>query len=326
MKKTVLVPMLSVLLSVFSTVGINAQKANDQYGFGDRAFLIQSAVDSGKSANGFWDVPGKPGKTNGNLSDGRLVKKWLEMQVWQREKGDPNDRLFTFSPGQGGSAGKYSIKFARNRNWGVNYITGTGKIEARAGISFFEIKHIARDRWKIYVKPGYVICLDKGSTKNGSKLVVKPDHNGNDAIWVFYDLATLRSFIPASTAEKKVIKQTLTDALMSEYAMGQYFRHVDAQKFTSENSNSELQEWLNNLEVKDQWPAIYNIISAARDNTDTSAKRYILKAVAEATVKPGSGFIENTLKSAFQKKISQEAANEKDAASKKFIQQISGKF
>ena len=108
--------------------------------------------------------------------------------------------------------------------------------------------------------------------------------------------------------------------------MGQYFRHVDAQKFTSENSNSELQEWLNNLEVKDQWPAIYNIIRAARDNTDTSAKRYILKAVAEATVKPGSGFIENTLKSAFQKKISQEAANEKDAASKKFIQQISGKF
>lgn len=188
-------------LLFFITAG-KALHAEDQYGFGDRAFLIQSALETGKSAKGFWDVPGNPRKTNGNLTDLRKVKKWLQIQVWDREKGDPDDRLFSFIPGNGNNAGKYQIKFARERDFGVEYVTGTGTIEVRSGSSYFEFKHLGGDKWKIYVKPGYVLCLEKNTAKNGTKLTLKRDHIGNDAVWVFYDLATLRSYIPPRKAEE----------------------------------------------------------------------------------------------------------------------------
>jgi hypothetical protein len=52
-----------------------AQQAFDQYGFGDRAFLIQSAMETGKSANGFWDIPGTPGCCSFILSESRCICK-----------------------------------------------------------------------------------------------------------------------------------------------------------------------------------------------------------------------------------------------------------
>ncbi len=221
MKKKILkLAAVSALILILSATAGMAQEAFDQYGFGDRAFLVQSALESGKSAKGFWDIPGTPGKTNGNFTDNRKVKKFLEMQIWDRQKGDPDDRVYTFGAGVGSQAGKYSIGFARQRHWGVNYIEGTGKIEVRFIKDSFEIKHMGGDKWKIYVKPGYVLCLEKNTSKNGTKLTAKPDHNGKDALWVFYDLATLRSFIPA-----RIIKPEPVSAIPDFFIKNQKFEY-----------------------------------------------------------------------------------------------------
>lgn len=323
-KKSIGILAASFLFFVFFISGGFSQQANDQYGFGERAFLIQSALEAGKSAYGFWDVPGTPRKSDGNLKG----TKWLEMGVYQREKGDPDDRLFTFRPAQGNGAGKYFIYFARERNWGINYVEGTGKIEARSRADYFEIKHMGGDRWKIYVKPGYVMCVDKNTAKNGTKIVVKPDHSGNDALWVFYDLATLRSFIPAKK-EKEVtvkIKMTLPEAIAGKNPSLQYFEYADDQKFLTENKNGELQAWFSSFEAQDQWSTICLVIKSVQKNGDINAKRAMLKAISEVTVKPGSGFLENTLKSTLKNEISKYADAEKDAQSKILITGIANKF
>jgi hypothetical protein len=318
---------VSILMTVFFMTAGYAQKAFDQYGFGNRAFLVQSALEARKSAKGFWDVPGVPRKTNGNLKG----TKWKEMQVWNREKGDPDDRLFSFSPGQGGAAGKYFIRFARKRHWGVNYISGTGKIEARLGNDSYELKHMGGDKWKIYVKPGYVLCLKKNTAKNGTKLTLKPDHNGKSAIWVFYDLATLKSFIPASNrssrANNSSYKGTLKDSIAYKNPATQYFRQADAAKFNGENANGELQAYLNDMRTtSDQWGAILNIVKAVKGNRDTAARRSMYKAVSEASVKAGSNFAENLIKGKFVEQIKAVARREKDSVAKRYLNALTGKF
>jgi hypothetical protein len=321
---------VSISIFMFAAADSFAQQAFDQYGFGDRAFLIQSALETGKSANGFWDVPGTPGKTNGNLTDGRTVKNWLEMQVWNREKGDPNDRLFTFRAAQLSGAGKYFIYFARERSWGVNYVEGTGKIEPRTRADYFEIKHMGGDKWKIYVKPGYVMCVDKNSAKNGSKIVVKPDHNGNDAVWVFYDLATLKSFIPASNrssaSTNSSYKGVLKDSISYKTPGTQYFEQADGAKFNSENANGELQTYLNDMKTSDQWAAVLNLVKAVKNNKDTEARRSMYRAISEADIKAGSSFAENLLKGEFVKQINDVARTEKDPDAKGYIAAIAGKL
>lgn len=320
--KTLIVSALMLLFSV----SVFAQQAYDQFGFGDRAFLIQSALEVGKSANGFWDVPGTPRKTDGNLKG----SKWMEMNVWNREQGDPDDRLFTFSPGQMSAAGKYFIRFAREVQWGVNYIPGTGKIEARSAVDAFELKHLGGDKWKIYVKPGQVLCLQQNTAKNGTKLTVKPDHNGNDAVWVFYDLATLKSFIPASNnrpaAGNSSYKGTLATAIAYKSPGTQYFEQADGAKFNGENVNGELQTYLNNMNTSDQWAAVLNLVKAVKNNKDTEARRSMYKAISEADIKAGNSFAENLLKGEFVKQINDTANSEKDASAKGYITLIAGKI
>ncbi|PKL19298.1 MAG: hypothetical protein CVV49_01565 [Spirochaetae bacterium HGW-Spirochaetae-5] len=310
---------VSISIFMMSAVNIYAQQAFDQYGFSNRAFLIQSALEAGKSGYGFWDVPGTARKTDGNLKG----TKWMEMGVYQREQGDPDDRLFSFSPGQNSAAGKYFIRFAREMNWGVNYIPGNGKIEARSGIDAFELKNIGGDKWKIYVKPGYVMCVDNNSAKNGSKIVVKPDHNGNDAVWVFYDLATLKSFIPASTrsssSTNSSYKGVLKDSISYKTPGTQYFQMADGEKFKNENANGELQAYLNDMKTSDQWAAILNLVKAVKDNKDVEARRSMYKAISEAEVKAGSNFAENLLKGKFVEQINDVARSEKDSTAKGYI-------
>ncbi len=322
MIRKILRTLFAAAVLLFSTE-IFAQQAVDQYGFGNRAFLIQSALEAGKSAYGFWDVPGTPGKTDGNLKG----SKWMEMGVYQREKGDPNDRLFTFRAAQASAVGKYFIYFARGGSWGVNYIEGTGKIEARSRADYFEIKHMGGDKWKIYVKPGYVMCVDNNSAKNGSKIVVKPDHNGSDALWVFYDLATLRSFIPASTSSStSSYKGMLKDSIATKNPGTQYFEYADVAKFNSENANGELQAYLNNKETSDQWAALLDLVKAVGRNKDTEARRSMFKAMSEANIKPASNFAERLLQGKFAEQINAVGKSEKDSVAKGYVTTIAGKI
>jgi hypothetical protein len=317
----------SATLLVFPAVNGEAQQAVDQYGFGQRAFLIQSALESGKSANGLWDVPGKPGEAGNFKYDSK--KDWSHMGVWQREKGDPKDRLFSFSPAQGSAAGRYFIKFARDYHWGVNAIEMTGKIEARSRADHFELKNVGGDRWKIYYKPGVIVCLDKPTAKNGTKLVLRSDHSGAHTEWVFFDAATSKSFIPvaAPVVSAPVIKTTLAEALRNQDAAGQYFRHADAGKFNSENASGEVQSYLNGIaKPTEQWNAIKRIVDSACNNKDMAAKRSMLKALSEVQVKPGGNFGENLLKGALAKQLGDMAGVERDAESKTYLNRIKDGF
>ena len=214
MKKTYcMLAFVSALILIFSAAGVNALEV-DEFGFNKRSFIIQSALEPNTSIKGFWDLPGRPGKDAGNLKrtkkqDG--AKGWLKMQVWQREAGDPADRRFTIYPAH--EKGRYYINFTKffgTKDFWMLCTDETGtKVEGRIGIETWEVKYIGNYKWKIYgassKTKGKVLCLESRTAKNGTKLVLKPDHNGADAEWVFYDTATNRSFAPVSVSKPEPV-------------------------------------------------------------------------------------------------------------------------
>ncbi|HPR38865.1 MAG TPA: hypothetical protein PLT13_14810 [Spirochaetota bacterium] len=316
----------AAVVFVFSAADSFAQQAVDQYGFGNKVFMIQSALEVGKSANGLWDIPGTPKKTDGNLKG----SKWLQMGVYQREKGDPEDRVFNFRAAQGSAVGRYFIYIGRGGYWGVNAIDMTGKIEARSRADHFELKHMGNGRWKIYYKPGVIVCLEANTAKNGTKLVLRPDQNGPHTEWVFFDTATNKSFIPVSTGNssenKFSYKGTLKAAIASKHPGTQYFQYATGDQFNSENTNGELQSYLNDKETSDQWSALLNLVKAVKDNKDTEARRSMYKAMSEANIKPAGNFAERLLQGKFVEQINAVGNSERDSLSKGYITTIAGKI
>ena len=325
-QKIIKIAAITSFMLIISAAAAIAQQAHDQFGFENRVFLIQSALEVGKSSNGLWDIPGQPGKTDGNLKG----TKWQHMGLWQREAGDPEDRLFRFRPAQGGGAGRYFISIGRSGNWGVNAIDGTGKIEARSRADHFELKHMGNGRWKIYYKSGMIIAPASPTSKNGTKLVLLPDQNGPHTEWVFFDTATNQSFIPASgsgSAGASTYQGKLETAIGSRIPATQYFEHADGAKFDSENGGGKLQTYLNNMDkASDQWSAILSIVNSIKQNKDASARRSMYQAISQANIKKGSGFAENLLKGQVAKQINDSAASERDPAAKGHLTAIGSKF
>ncbi|MFA5518008.1 MAG: hypothetical protein WDA74_02005 [Spirochaetota bacterium] len=317
---------IPAFMLIISAAAVIAQSAHDQYGFGNRVFVIQSALEAGKSTNGLWDIPGTPNKDDGNLRG----TNWLHMGLWQREAGDPEDRVFRFRAAQGSAVGRYFISIGRSGNWGVNAIDGTGKIEARSRSDHFELKHMGNGRWKIYYKSGMIIAPASPTAKNGTKLVLLPDQNGPHTEWVFFDTATNQSFIPASTSASGgnySYKGKLEDAIASRHVGSQYFQHAVAPQFNSENSGGKLQAYLNNMDkATEQWTAILNLVNAIKQNKDTEARRSMYQAISQANIKRGSGFAENLLKGQVQKQINDASAAERDTTAKGLLSQIAGKI
>ncbi len=308
---------------IFATADSFAQQAVDQYGFGNRVFMIQSSMEVGKSPTGLWDIPGAPNKTDGNLKG----SKWMSMQVWEREKRDPEDRVFRFNAAQGSAAGRYFIYVGRNSSWGVNAIDGTGAIEARTRADHFELKHLGNGRWKIFYTPNLIVCLEANTAKNGTKLVLRPNQNGPHTEWVLFDIATNKSFIPVSTTTNtSSYKGTLATAIASKEPGTQYFEYADGAKFNSENANGELQTYLNDKETSNQWAALLNIVKAVGRNKDTEARRSMFKAMSEANIKPASNFAERLLQGKFVEQINAVGNSEKDLVAKGYITTIAGKI
>jgi hypothetical protein len=325
MRKKIFSTLMSAALLSLLPLMASAQQAEDQYGFGNRVFLIQSSLEVGRSANGLWDIPGTPNKTNGNLKG----TKWLHMGVWEREKGDPEDRVFRFRPAQGSAAGRYFINVGRNTSWGVNGIDGTGAVEARTRSDHFELKHVGNGRWKIYYKPGIIVCLEKPTAKNGTKLVLRPDQNGPHAEWVFFDIATNKSFAPVSAPVATVsYKGTLKDNGIPGMAAGayQYFEYADGAKFMSENVNGELQNYLNDVggETSKQWNYILGAVKTICRNKDLAARQAMYRALSEVNIKKGNGFLEGALSGQVAKQINDIASREKDAAAKGHLKTLAG--
>lgn len=324
---TMLILAVGAFAFIFFSSSLSAQAANDQYGFSNRAFLIQSALEVSKSAKGFWDVPGKPGDA-GNFK--RPKKDWSEMGIWEREKGDPNDRLFTFQAAQGSAAGRYFIRFARDTSWGVNVNLISLKLDARSAADHFELKHVGNGRWKIYQKSGMVVCLEKNSSANGVKLVVRPDRNGPDTEWVFFDLATLRSFIPAvqqssttATQQSKSMEEVLAKHYMGR---DQYFSRVSASQFAADNADGKFKTVMEEHTPGDQWTLFAEIIRGLKRNTDVSARRAVLQTLNSVTPKEGSNFLEKALRGKMGDTIRKDAAAESDATAKALLREIADKF
>ncbi|MBN1500649.1 MAG: hypothetical protein JW982_10855 [Spirochaetes bacterium] len=319
------------LMLVGMTTSNFAQSANDQYGFGNRVFLIQSALESGKTANGLWDVPGVvDNKVKGLAPSNVLLTKknvdWKQMTVYQREPGDPADRVFVFQPGQGGSAGKYAIKFAKHPNSGVVAIVSTGKVEARTTANYFEFKYLGNGKWKIYTQPGTIICLETSSAKNGTKLVLRPDQNGPHTEWVFYDASTNQSFIPVEQSAPEKSDLTLDQVLGNDNLAQEYFSKVDAEKFLSENNESVLQTELGYRKAMEQWNFITYAVRGVKLNKDVRARRAALTAISSSEIKKGGNFAEKVLATKTAENLTKIAATEKDEICRKLINEIAEKM
>lgn len=173
----------------FLVTGTAFSESVDQYGFGDRTFLIQSALEGGKSSKGIWDLKGTKDFFKKNQNQ--------DIQVWSRDKGkDRPDRIFKFQPAGGKSKGKYFIKYAKDRNWGVNAIEVTGKVEARMRAEAFDLKYMGDGRWKIYAGEGWILSLQSLKAEDGTKVVMTPDHDLKNGQWMFFDARTNKSFVP----------------------------------------------------------------------------------------------------------------------------------
>ncbi len=212
----------AIMLILPATAGIAQEAFN--HGFGNRAFLIQSAPEVGKSANGFWDIPGTPEKTDGNFKKPK-GGKWLQIQLWQIGARNDEDRLYKFRPGRGNATGRYFISIGLSGNWGVKVIDGAGKIEAREhDEDHFELKHMGNGRWKIYYKNGMIVAPAAKSAKNGTKLVLLPDQNSLHVQWVFLDPARKIPFIPFEPKPASVIPDFFIKNQKFEYsAEGNFF-------------------------------------------------------------------------------------------------------
>jgi hypothetical protein len=210
----------------------------------------------------------------------------------------------------------------------VNGISGTAKVEARSRADSFELKHLGSGRWKIYYQPGVIVCLEKRSAADKTKLVLRPDFNGPETEWVFFDIRTNQSFIPRSMKEESTsgYNGTLKAAISTKHVGTQYFQMADGTKFESENANGELQAYLDDLDTSAQWTAVLDIVRAVPSNRDTAARRSMYKALAESNIKKGSNFAENLLKGQVVKQINQAGAKEKDPVAKKYLNALAGKF
>ncbi len=172
----------SAALLVFPAVNGEAQQAVDQYGFGQRAFLIQSALESGKSANGLWDVPGKPGEAGTSSMTRRRTGR-----TWAYGSGRRAIRKTVCSPSALRRERRGQVFYQIRPRLSLGCERDRNDREDRGALPRrpFRAEERRRDRWKIYYKPDVIVCLEKPTAKNGTKLVLRPDHSGAHTEWVF---------------------------------------------------------------------------------------------------------------------------------------------
>ncbi len=319
---------ICILISVLFIFSATAYtKAHDQYGFGNREFLIQSALEAGKSTRGIWDLPG----TKNFFKRG----KWKQVQIWARDKGkDRKDRLFKFTPAGGSAEGRYFIKYAKEKYWGVNYIGGTGKVEARFSADHFELKHLGNGRWKIYVDKNTILAIDNMKAKNGAKIVAVRDSNSKNAQWVFFNARTNKSFIPRMISPRNGFNssnngkssQSLESALGQKRGPAKYFTHVSASQFRLDNRNNIMKIFYEGYGTADQWNHILDTVKAAKYNRDTGARREIYNALNTVSVKKGSVLLNATIKPRVKKGVAESVKSERDAIAKKYLMSIENKF
>ena len=159
---------------------------------GINRFIIQSANNYGKDNGGFWDIPGNNEPQKGD-----------NIQVW--DLGNvASDRIYSVMEAQ--NKGYYNIFVGTNTDLDLvidlaenGYKNGTNigvwESENNAAQNFY-FKHLGNGKFNIFNENGKVICLNNGSSNNGSNIITWVEHGVESAEWYLLDIETKKAFIP----------------------------------------------------------------------------------------------------------------------------------
>ena len=319
--RTLIIP---ALMFTFSATSVFSQVDYDEPPRGSN-WRIKS-VQAGDQNLGYWDQPGLI--TTLSFTPGHKIS------VYANDNG--RDQIYYFVPAP--EKGWYYIK-SLNGNGCVD-VPGSKTANGVQLIIYnsnnqnnqkFRFKHLGDSRWKIYAFNSKAVCLANRSHANDTAVHTWDDHDGPWMEWYIINSTDGYKYNPEMFAKKPAnnvsTKYTLKDAIENSDVAKQYFNYVDAAKFNSENTNGDLQNYLNNINVPgDQWSAILNIISGTHYNKDTALRQSVYKILANLSVKKGSNFTENLIKGQVAKQINDYAASEKDSAAKGLLAKVAGKF
>ncbi|MBN2766495.1 MAG: RICIN domain-containing protein [Paludibacteraceae bacterium] len=159
----------------------------------NKKYLIQSAMNRGKDAGAYWDLPG----------DNNNIKKGQNIQIWDYNNGI--DRQFAFK--KAGQDGFYEIVVGNMSNARIDVAGGKSGNgvnlqvwEANGSAAQrFRLKHMGEGRFKIYDVNDRVICTDGRKNSKGTNVHMWDDHDGPWTEWVLIDVTTGATFIPQNT-------------------------------------------------------------------------------------------------------------------------------
>ncbi|MBN1499505.1 MAG: RICIN domain-containing protein [Spirochaetes bacterium] len=328
-KKVLTCLTISVFISVLSGTAVLSVSANDKFDAPpvDGIWLIKSVQNGQSPREGYWDQPGKE----------QYYKNGANIQTWTKEPiRAGNDQNYHFVDAYDGF---YSIASMNGDGF-----VGVDKGKNADGVAVkifspdntaaqkFRFKHMGGGRYKIYTAWFRVLATTGKSVKNGTKIITMMDDGSRATEWYFENVNTGKNYIPgeAQVNSKKEAElpdfETVINNLKNNAIVEQYFKAVTAERFNTDNASGDLQNELNTNPAGDQWSILTQLIPVVQKNKDINAKRNILNALSQIVIKPGKGFAETALKGPIKSSILKDAEKETDAASKKYIEAIAGKF
>ncbi len=155
-------------------------------------FVVQSAINYGKSTGGCWDISGNNEPKNGD-----------NIQVWDLTN-VANDRVYSIAEAQNSAYYNIFIGPADDLDLVIDLKENGYKNGTSVEISDFSnndaqsfyFKHLGDGRFNIFNKNGKVVCLNNGSSNNGSNIITWLEHGVKSAEWYLLDSETRKAFIP----------------------------------------------------------------------------------------------------------------------------------
>lgn len=160
------------------------------YALNMRKYYYIKAYNSKAENAGYWDLPGKNPR----------YKKGARIQLWSMDGG--NDRKYMLTPnGKGWSyISPKNASFGRIFRGTVDIFGKKVSQGSKVGIwktkirkhdnQRFKFRKVGDGVYKIYTKASggkFIICTDRNSYRNGTKLIVKRDNNSSWCRWRFIE-------------------------------------------------------------------------------------------------------------------------------------------
>jgi len=154
----------------------------------DKWIYIQSVQAS--NLNGYWDQPGDNAQYKEGIS---LILSKFEYGIHDRmyKIVDAGDGWYNIIPKNSEFNGRLDLN-AGNTGDGAKLIFGK---KNNSETQKFKIKHIAEDRYKIYIATGKAICTPR-SFGDGTPVHIWSDHEGPWMEWRFIEGLVIKSYDP----------------------------------------------------------------------------------------------------------------------------------